>query len=181
MVFSSQASPPSHLSLSEGIHGRGKTWHFTQLVPLHSKSISVLNHLPTVDTLFLHLPLRSCRPFSCSRSNNKGTQHYASRHPAIPLSCSKPPKHALRNWILWANCNFLTRCLKMVGFCCLSCRALLTLDVQEDKKNISKRCFCGGEERLQKRQGQSKSKLGSTEQTQTVRTQRGRDGCLWSW
>lgn len=60
----------------------------------------------------------------------------------------------------------------MGGSCCSSCRALLTLDVQEDKKHDKE------EERLQKRQGQSTSKAGSTEQTPAVGTQRGRDGCL---
>lgn len=74
------------------------------LYPVGSKSISVLNHLPTVHTLFLHPPLRSCQPFHALVLIKNPTLGLSSACNTFKSSV-QTQKHALRNWILWTNCK----------------------------------------------------------------------------
>lgn len=181
---SSQTSPPFHPTLSEGINVRIKTWHFTQLVSSHSKFIRVLNYLPPVHTLFLHPSLRSCQDPDAAIPIENPTLDLSSS--CKNLKSFKTPKKTLKNWILWTNRKIFDQIPKdgwpLLPLLQSSVRRSLCWPWMCKKtKSIRKRCFRGGEERPQRQQGQSKSKLGSTVQTQAVRTQRGRDGCLWSW
>lgn len=92
------------------------------------------------------------------------------RHPAISLRRSKP-KNVLRNWIFWADCTIFDPTPKD-GRPLL--RSSVNLGSARRQKAPQKDACVVGRRRLQRRQGQSKSKLGSREQTQAVGTQRGK-------
>lgn len=133
------------------------------------------------DPLSLFHPLIPGRNFTLGLSLSPW--HYC----VIPLSLSNtPPKKNKKNagptkWILWANHQTFSQTPKHGGSLLPLRRSSVDLGRELKKSIWQKRCFQVREERLERQQGQSKSKLGSAEQTRAAGTQRRRDGCLWSW
>lgn len=111
----SLASPSQKTELGEFKHGnlpsRLPTGGSSLQNTFWPGSISVLNDLPTVCTLFLHPPQRSTQPFSSS--NSRKELYIRPLIVSLTLFCNTfksfrhpPPQKKKRRptkWILWAN------------------------------------------------------------------------------
>lgn len=149
------------------------------MVPPHSKSINVWNYLPTVHTLILHPPLSPCQPFSCSHSNKPPPYI----RPLLILQnlyvISNPEAHAekLNPFTTTTTTTFD----QMPKDAPSLLRSSVNLGWGRRQKAKQMDAFIAGRRGCKGGRVRANLKLGSTERTQAVRTQRGRDGCLWSW